>query len=94
MTAATGLGAVVALELAWVMADIALALMTVLNLIALLWLSRWVLAALRDYDAQRAGGASEPVFVAPGNALLPDELPGDVWTADRARARVVSLDEE
>lgn len=93
MTAATGLGAVAALELAWVMADIALALMTILNLVAVLWLSRWVLATLRDYDAQRADGVAEPAFVAPGNPLLPHELPGDVWTAERAGARVAVLDE-
>ena len=93
MTAATGLGAVVALELAWVMADIALALMTILNLVAVLWLSRWAFAVLRDYDGQRARGVAEPAFVAPDNPLLPDELPGDVWTAERAAARVASLDE-
>ena len=93
MTAATGLGAVVALELAWVMADLSLALMTILNLIAVLWLSRWVFATLRDYDGQRARGVSEPAFVATGNPLLPGELPGDVWTAERAAARVASLDE-
>ena len=93
MTAATGLGAVVALELAWVMADIALALMTILNLVAVLWLSRWVFATLGDYDGQRARGVAEPAFVASGNPLLPRELPGDVWTAERAAARVVSLDE-
>ena len=93
MTAATGLGAVVALEPAWVMADIALALMTVLNLVAVLGLSRWVLAVLRDYDSQRADGVAEPAFVARGNPLLPGELPGDVWTAERAAARVASLDE-
>lgn len=93
MTAATGLGAVVALELAWVMADIALALMTILNLVAVLWLSRWVFATLGDYDGQRARGVAEPAFVASGNPLLPRELPGDVWTAERAAARVASLDE-
>ena len=93
MTAATGLGAVVALELAWAMADIALALMTILNLVAVLWLSRWVFAALRDYDGQRARGVAEPAFVATGNPLLPCRLPGDVWTGERAAARVASLDE-
>ena len=67
--------------------------MTILNLIAVLWLSRWVFATLRDYDGQRARGVSEPAFVATGNPLLPGELPGDVWTAERAAARVVSLDE-
>ncbi|MCL3778619.1 MULTISPECIES: alanine/glycine:cation symporter family protein [unclassified Actinomyces] len=93
MTVATGLGAVVALDLAWVMADVALALMTILNLVAVLWLSRWVFGVLRDYDRQRAEGVAEPAFIAPGNPLLPAELPGDVWTRDRARERVETLDE-
>lgn len=93
MTAATGLGAVVALDLAWVMADVALVLMTILNLVAVLWLGRWVLATLRDYDAQRRAGVAEPAFVGAGNVLLPMDVPGDVWTAERARERVRTLDE-
>lgn len=79
MTAATGLGAVVALDLAWVMADVALALMTILNLVAVLWLAPWVFATLRDYDAQRRQGVDEPVFSGRGNTLLPADVPGDVW---------------
>ncbi|MDO4899918.1 sodium:alanine symporter family protein [Actinomyces sp.] len=94
MTVATGLGALAALELAWVMADVALALMTILNLVAVLWLSRWVMSALKDYDSQRRDGVAEPAFVAPGNPLLPGELDGDVWTAERAAMRQESLDEE
>ncbi|WP_234042726.1 alanine/glycine:cation symporter family protein [Actinomyces weissii] len=93
MTAATGLGAVVELSLAWVMADVALALMTILNLVAVLWLTRWVLGTLRDYDQQRAQGVAEPAFVAAGNPLLPGDLDGDVWTAERAAQRVATLDE-
>ncbi|SHE26395.1 alanine/glycine:cation symporter family protein [Actinomyces glycerinitolerans] len=94
MTVATGLGALVTLDLAWVMADVALALMTILNLVAVLWLSGWVVATLRDYDAQMRDGVAEPVFIASGNPLLPGELDGDVWTADRAILRQDSLHEE
>ena len=94
MTAATGLGAVVALTLAWTLADIALALMTILNLVAVLALSRWALAALRDYDDQLEAQVREPVFIAEGNALLPGPLEGDIWTAGKARERAESLDEE
>ncbi|SPT52665.1 Na+/alanine symporter [Actinomyces bovis] len=93
MTAATGLGAIVELKLAWVMADVALALMTILNLVAVLWLTRWVLSTLRDYDLQRADGVAEPAFVAEGNQLLPGKLEGDIWTKERAVKRVASLDE-
>lgn len=93
MTVATGIGAIVALELAWVMADIALALMTILNLVSVLWLSRWVFVALADYDRQRRDGVAEPVFIAEGNELLPAALAGDVWTRQRAAERVESLNE-
>lgn len=93
MTAATGYGATVALKLAWAMADIALALMTILNLVAVLWLLPWVLATLRDYDSQRAQGIAEPAFVAQDNDLLPAPLDAEVWTAARAAKRVASLDE-
>ncbi|CAM2741047.1 sodium:alanine symporter family protein [Actinomyces slackii] len=93
MTAATGLGAIVALDLAWTMADIALALMTILNLVAVVWLSRWVFAVLRDYDRQRADGVEEPAFIAE-RAELPGVLEGDIWTADKAAARVATLREE
>lgn len=93
MTAATGLGAIVALELAWVMADVALALMTILNLVGVLWLARWALGALRDYEAQLRAGANEPVFVGVGNQYLPHDVPGDIWTAQRGRMRLASLGE-
>ncbi|VEG26956.1 alanine/glycine:cation symporter family protein [Actinomyces howellii] len=93
MTAATGVGAIVALEMAWVMADIALGLMTILNLVAVLWLSRWVFAVLGDYDRQRSQGVAEPAFVAEGNELLPGPLEGDIWTRERAVERVESLNE-
>ena len=93
MVVATGLGAVVSLELAWVMADIALALMTILNLVACLALCRWAFGALCDYEAQRRAGTAEPALVAAGNSYLPDELDTQVWTADKARVRVETLDE-
>ena len=51
-------------------------------------------AVLRDYDSQRADGVAEPAFVARGNPLLPGDPGGDVWTAERATARVAALDEE
>ena len=93
MVAATGIGAVVALELAWTMADIALALMTIFNLIATLALSKWAFAALRDYDEQRRHGISEPAFVAENNSFLPGTLETDVWVASKAQERVDTLDE-
>ena len=60
---------------------VAMAVMTLTNLIALLWLSRWGVGALRDYENQRARGVVEPVFHAHGNPYLPGDVPGDVWAS-------------
>lgn len=74
-------GAVLALDVVWNAVDIAMAVMTLTNLIALLWLSRWGVGALRDYENQRARGVVEPVFHAHGNPYLPGDVPGDVWAS-------------
>jgi AGCS family alanine or glycine:cation symporter len=73
-----GLGAVIALEAVWAIADVSMALMAIVNLTAILLLFKWVRGLLRDYDASRKAGL-DPVFIATGNAYLPAELPGDVW---------------
>lgn len=52
----TGVGAVLALTTVWTLMDSAMALVTVVNLVALLVLGRWVVEALRDYERQRAAG--------------------------------------
>lgn len=72
-------GAVLSLDVVWNAVDIAMAIMTLTNLVALLWLFRWGAGALRDYEAQRADGLAEPVFRGRGNPHLPADVPGDVW---------------
>ena len=72
-------GAVLSLDVVWNAVDIAMAVMTITNLVALVFLSRWVLGALRDYETQRRGGIEEPVFVGEKNPLLPGDVPGSVW---------------
>lgn len=59
--ATTGIGAVLALTTVWTLMDTAMALITVVNLVALLLLGRWVVLALADYERQRAGGL-DPSF--------------------------------
>ncbi|MEW6868997.1 alanine/glycine:cation symporter family protein [Trueperella pyogenes] len=87
-------GATLALIFVWVLMDLAMFVVTVLNLVAVLSLSDWVMAALRDYERQKAAisragfvevhdvGCTrrviEPVFV-PRTAGLPGELQGNVW---------------
>ncbi|MDO4612745.1 MAG: alanine/glycine:cation symporter family protein [Actinomycetaceae bacterium] len=83
MIVAVGLGAVTELTLAWNLADLALALMTIVNMVAVALLMRQGVACLRDYDRQRAAGIAEPVFVAE-DAGLPKQLPTQVWTREHA----------
>lgn len=78
-------GAVLTLDVVWNAVDIAMAIMTLTNLLALLGLFSWGTGALRDYEAQVRAG-KEPVFVGIGNPHLPGDVPGDVWTAEHQGA--------
>ena len=78
------IGSLTTLDLVWNSVDIAMAIMTLTNLVALIVLAPWGLGALRDYEAQRRRGIADPVFVAQGNDLLPGDLPGDIWAAEPA----------
>lgn len=75
---AVGVGAMARLEVAWGLADIAMGMMALVNLVAIVRLAPWAFGALRDYRAQvRAGGAL--VFRGHSNPNLPGDVPGDVW---------------
>jgi len=78
--AAVGLGALVALDTAWAMADVAMAFMATINLVAISLLGRWAFGVLRDYESMTRAGRDHR-FVATANPDLPGELPGDVWAA-------------
>jgi alanine or glycine:cation symporter, AGCS family len=71
-------GAVIALEAVWSLADVAMGLMALVNLVAILALGKWAFAALADYEALRRQGR-EPVFAAAGNPRLPATLNTDIW---------------
>lgn len=73
------LGAVMSLDVVWNAVDIAMAVMTVTNLVALVLLSRWSAGALRDYEDQRKRGIDDPVFCGRSNPFLPADVPSDVW---------------
>ncbi|MDY5585488.1 MAG: alanine/glycine:cation symporter family protein [Arcanobacterium sp.] len=72
------LGALVSLDVLWATVDIAMAIMTITNLIALITLSKWGVVALRDYERQRKAGVAEPVFRT-DNVELPGKLPTGIW---------------
>lgn len=69
------IGAVNSFDLAWNLADIFMGLMAMLNLVAIVLLGKWALAALDDYSKQKKAG-KDPVFLA-------DSIPGlphtDCW---------------
>ena len=76
-------GAMSTLTLVWALADLTMALMAIVNLVAICLLGKWAFAALRDYHRQAARG-ERPVFVASA-ARLPGVLGGDVWEAPERR---------
>lgn len=61
-------GAVNSFDLAWNLADIFMGFMAIINLVAILLLGKWALAALADYSRQKKAGVN-PVFYA-------DSVPG------------------
>lgn len=72
------MGALISLDVVWASVDIAMAVMTIVNLVALITLAKWGVAALKDYERQRKAGISEPVFIA-ATAQLPEDLTTGVW---------------
>ena len=54
-------GGIMTLQQSWSIVDLAMALMTVINLIAVIALSKYAFRLLRDYKAQRKEGRN-PVF--------------------------------
>ena len=55
-------GAVASLDLAWSLADITMAFMTICNLIAIALLSRQAFLLLKDYMIQKQQGIKSPVY--------------------------------
>lgn len=82
---AVGIGAMMTLPLVWNTVDIAMALMSFTNLVALIFLAKWGVGALKDYEAQRKQGVADPVFVGRDNPFMPADVPTDVWVSGQAR---------
>ena len=69
------LGAGLSADLLWNIADVTMGLMTIINMPVIIYLSKYAVAALKDYDAQRKQGKT-PVFKAK-NINLPHDV--DYW---------------
>lgn len=80
------LGAVITLQTAINMADITQAAMTTINVVSILLMGGWAIAALRDYERQwkaiKAGKTHDLYFRGIENPDLPKELPNSVWVED------------
>ena len=56
------LGAAVSLEAVWNFADVTIAMVAIINLVAVLLLSPKVIALIKDYRAQRRTGVRDPKY--------------------------------
>ena len=70
-------GALASLDLAWNLADLAMGMMTLLNLTAILLLGRRAVLLLKDYTAQRRQGVRDPVYTRGRIPALGQE--GECW---------------
>lgn len=75
----TVMGAVVSLQFIWNTVDIFMAVITILNILAVLALSKQGLGILKDYEEQKKLGIEKPRFIGVGNKHLPADLPTDIW---------------
>ena len=71
-------GALASIDIVWAMADLFMALMAVINLIAILFLAKYAIAALDDYSVQLKAG-KDPVFKA---SSVPGLTNTEAWNDD------------
>jgi len=71
-------GSVAELPLVWSVADIAMGVMTLVNVAALVLLARWAKVVLADYERERVAGRT-PTFVAKDTPGLPVPRSKLVW---------------
>ena len=82
-----GVGSVQQLTTVWTLADVLLGLGAIINLVALVILSRWVVGALRDWEARRGSTASDggQLVFRGDSEYLPAPLPEGAWEGSRDR---------
>ncbi|OKL48060.1 alanine/glycine:cation symporter family protein [Boudabousia marimammalium] len=83
VVAAVALGSIWAFSTVWALADIAMGLMALVNLVAIFAMGGWAIAALRDYERQlpevKSGTANDFSFVGVDNPDLPKDMVNAVW---------------
>ncbi|MGL4292600.1 MAG: alanine/glycine:cation symporter family protein [Bacteroidales bacterium] len=70
-------GSLLSLNMVWNLADISMAIMGIINLIAILILGKYAILALQDYTAQKKSGIKSPVFKASSIPEIADKM--DCW---------------
>ena len=78
------------LTLAWNLADIFMGIQAAINIFVILILGKWALAALKDYEAQKAQGI-DPVFVA---NVIPGLPQTECWHVDASHLDDAVKDEK
>ena len=76
-------GSIASMDLVWNIADVFMGLMAILNLIAIVLLSKIAIKAFQDYSAQKKAG-KDPVFYASSIPELGDEV--EEWREDEKEA--------
>lgn len=67
-------GALLSLPMVWNLADVSMAIMGMVNLVAILLLGKYALKALQDYSGQRKAGIKSPVFKASSIPEIADKM--------------------
>ena len=86
-------GSLAELPLVWALADVAMGLMTMVNIAAVVLLARWALGALADYEAGRAAG-EDALSLRHRQPLSPGRLESDVWTGWTTGERALNSAEQ
>ena len=73
------LGAIAPFSEIWSLADLSMGIMTLINMVSILLLSKHVFAVLADYEKQLDNGIKEPVFHRGSYPFLDKTIDNDVW---------------
>ncbi len=72
-------GAVAKVAVVWDMGDLTMGIMSFINLIAIILLSKYVFILIRDYNAQVKAGVAEPEFKLDNHPQLKAKIKSDIW---------------
>ena len=74
-------GSLVSMDIVWNLADVFMGLMAIINLIAIVMLSKIAIKALEDYIYQKNNGIKDPIFFSSSIPELENHII-DCWISD------------